>query len=46
MRGAPAYARIERGEANPTWTTVTKIAGALEVSLAELGPAIDAARRS
>jgi transcriptional regulator with XRE-family HTH domain len=31
-----AYARIERGEANPTWTTVTQIAGALGVSVAEL----------
>jgi transcriptional regulator with XRE-family HTH domain len=29
-----AYARIERGEANPTWTTVTQIARALDVSLA------------
>jgi transcriptional regulator with XRE-family HTH domain len=36
-----AYARIERGEANPTWTTVTKIAKALDVSLAQLGDAID-----
>ena len=36
-----AYARIERGEANPTWTTVTQIAAALDVTLAELGKAID-----
>ena len=36
-----AYARIERGEANPTWTTVTAIAHALGVSLAELGDAVD-----
>lgn len=39
-----AYARIERGEANPTWTTVTQIAQALEVSLAELGEAVDRSR--
>ena len=36
-----SYARIERGEANPTWTTVTRIARALGVSLAELGEAVD-----
>jgi transcriptional regulator with XRE-family HTH domain len=40
-----AYARIERGEANPTWTTVTQIARALDVSLAELGEAIERRRR-
>jgi transcriptional regulator with XRE-family HTH domain len=27
-----ADARIERGEANPTWTTVTQIAQALEIT--------------
>jgi transcriptional regulator with XRE-family HTH domain len=36
-----AYARIERAEANPTWTTVSQIAEALDVSLAELGDAVD-----
>lgn len=36
-----AYARIERGEANPTWTTVTQIARALGVSVAELAAAAD-----
>jgi transcriptional regulator with XRE-family HTH domain len=36
-----AYARIERGEANPTWSTVTQIARALDVSLGELGDAVD-----
>jgi transcriptional regulator with XRE-family HTH domain len=36
-----AYARIERGEANPTWTTVTQIAGALGVSLAKLAEAVE-----
>ena len=36
-----AYARIERGLANPTWTTVRRIAGALDVTLGELGQAVD-----
>jgi transcriptional regulator with XRE-family HTH domain len=40
-----AYARIERGEANPTWTTVTQIARALDVSLARLGDIVDNSRR-
>jgi transcriptional regulator with XRE-family HTH domain len=40
-----AYARIERGEANPTWTTVTQIARALDVSLADLGEAVDKSGR-
>jgi transcriptional regulator with XRE-family HTH domain len=31
-----ALARIERGQSNPRWTTVGRIAGALDVSLAEL----------
>jgi transcriptional regulator with XRE-family HTH domain len=31
-----AYARIERGSADPKWTTVTSIAEALDVSLARL----------
>jgi transcriptional regulator with XRE-family HTH domain len=30
-----AYARIERGEADPTWTTVAWLAPALDVSLGE-----------
>lgn len=38
-----AYARIERGEANPTWTTVVGLARALGVSLAELGQALERA---
>jgi len=37
-----AYARIERGSANPTWTTVRRIADALGVTLGELGRAVDA----
>jgi hypothetical protein len=40
-----AYARIERGEANPTWTTVTQIARALDVPLARLGDIVDNSRR-
>ncbi|MHB8241976.1 MAG: helix-turn-helix domain-containing protein [Solirubrobacteraceae bacterium] len=31
-----ALSRIERGQANPRWTTVRRIVGALEISLAEL----------
>lgn len=41
-----AFARIERGHANPTWTTVTRIAGALEISLAALGEAVERAAPS
>jgi len=39
-----AYARIERGESNPTWTTVTQVAHALDVSLVELGRAVEQTR--
>jgi len=39
-----AFARIERGHANPTWTTVRRIAAALEISLAALGEAVEQAR--
>jgi transcriptional regulator with XRE-family HTH domain len=39
-----AYARVERGEANPTWTTVTRIAHGLNVSLAELAAAVEKRR--
>jgi transcriptional regulator with XRE-family HTH domain len=38
-----SFSRIERGEANPAWTTVRRIACALDVSLAELVVAIDEA---
>ncbi len=31
-----AFSRIERGQANPRWTTITRIAGALKITLAEL----------
>jgi transcriptional regulator with XRE-family HTH domain len=36
-----AFARIERGHANPTWTTVTRIAAALEISLVGLAEAVE-----
>jgi transcriptional regulator with XRE-family HTH domain len=39
-----AFARIERGHANPTWTTVRRIALALEISLAELAEAVERAK--
>lgn len=38
-----AYARIERGHANPTWTTVRRIAVALDVTLSALAQAIEQA---
>lgn len=31
-----SYARIERGEANPAWTTVVRIANGLGVTVADL----------
>jgi transcriptional regulator with XRE-family HTH domain len=36
-----AFARIERGHANPTWTTVRRLAGALDISLAALGETVE-----
>src|SRR5690349_9350298 len=36
-----SYARIERGLADPKWSTLTRIAAALGVSLADLGRAVD-----
>ncbi len=36
-----AFARIERGHANPTWTTVRRIAVALDVSLSGLAEAVE-----
>jgi transcriptional regulator with XRE-family HTH domain len=36
-----AYARIERGEANPTWSTVTQVARSLGVSLVELAKTVE-----
>jgi transcriptional regulator with XRE-family HTH domain len=41
-----AFARIERGHANPTWTSVTRIADALDISLASLGEAVERGRGS
>jgi transcriptional regulator with XRE-family HTH domain len=38
-----AYARIERGHANPTWTTVRRIAVALDVNLVALAEAVESA---
>ena len=40
-----ALARIERAKANPTWTTVRRLATALHVTLAELGAAVEQAAR-
>lgn len=39
-----AFARIERGHANPTWTTVIRIAAALEITLTALGEAVERTR--
>jgi transcriptional regulator with XRE-family HTH domain len=39
-----SYARIERGQSNPTWLTVTHIVEALGITLQELVTAIDAQR--
>ncbi len=36
-----AFARIERAHANPTWTTVLRIAAALEITLPALGEAVE-----
>jgi transcriptional regulator with XRE-family HTH domain len=36
-----ALARIERGQTNPRWTTIGRIAGALDISLAELAAAVE-----
>lgn len=40
-----ALARIERGQANPRWTTVLQIASGLGVTLGELGAAVERAAR-
>jgi transcriptional regulator with XRE-family HTH domain len=36
-----ALARIERGQANPAWTTVMRIIGALGISSSELARRLD-----
>lgn len=38
-----AWARIERGQSNPTWTTVRRIAAALDLSLGDLIRAVEVA---
>jgi transcriptional regulator with XRE-family HTH domain len=38
-----SLARIELGQATPTWTTVRQIAQALDVSLVELAAEVEAA---
>jgi transcriptional regulator with XRE-family HTH domain len=40
-----SLARIERGQANPAWTTVRRIASALTITPAELIAALDEAER-
>lgn len=39
-----AVARIERGQANPTWTTVRRLAEALDTNLITLGGAVERAK--
>jgi transcriptional regulator with XRE-family HTH domain len=39
-----SLSRIERGLTNPAWTTVTRIAGALDITLSELVAAVERAR--
>jgi len=36
-----SYGRIERSEVSPAWTTVQAIAGALGISMKDLGAAVD-----
>jgi transcriptional regulator with XRE-family HTH domain len=36
------YARIERAQVNPRWTTIRQIVHALDMTLAEFGAAVDA----
>ena len=40
-----AYARVELGQSTPSWPTVRAIVNALDVSLAELGRAVEAHER-
>lgn len=39
-----SLARIELGQSNPTWSTVRQIARALNVSMRDLGTAVDDAQ--
>jgi transcriptional regulator with XRE-family HTH domain len=41
---ASGLARLERGETSPRWTTVRRIASALDISLVELVAAVEDAR--
>lgn len=41
---AATYGLIERGQSNPTWATLTDIADALEVPIAELARQSENAR--
>jgi transcriptional regulator with XRE-family HTH domain len=36
--------RIERGRSSAAWSTIVQIAGALDVSMGEIGAAVDAER--
>jgi transcriptional regulator with XRE-family HTH domain len=36
-----ALARIERGKADPRWTTVRRISGALNINLSQLGVEVE-----
>jgi transcriptional regulator with XRE-family HTH domain len=40
----PALSRIESSKSNPSWTTVLRILGALDLSLADLQAAIERAK--
>jgi len=41
-----SYARIELGQSAPSWASVRAIAAALDVSLVELGAAVEAEQGS
>jgi transcriptional regulator with XRE-family HTH domain len=36
-----AYGQLERGASNPTWTTILRVAKALDVGIVELAQAVD-----
>ena len=40
-----AMARVERGQTNPSWTTVRRIAAALDITLVQLARAVEKQRR-
>jgi transcriptional regulator with XRE-family HTH domain len=41
-----AYTRIERGQSNPTWTTVRRIVAALGLTFAQFATELDRHERS